>query len=70
MRSAVRGGKVYVSGEPGFEEAWSANMREIHESWVDDWRRKHIARLATDLAYQAEFALRMAEYDRAFAKHA
>lgn len=50
---ATRGGRAYRPGDEGFEEAWSANLRDI----IDDWSRKlavrHAECMATDPAYRA-----------------
>jgi hypothetical protein len=69
MMYATRDGKFYRRGDPGFEEAWSATMREVDDETRRDWTARHNARLASDPEYAAEWKRRDDEYERLFAPH-
>lgn len=63
---ANRDGKTYAHGDPGFWEAWEANMREWANEWIARAYERHLERLKTDPAYRAKEKALEAEYDRVF----
>lgn len=67
MRAAHRDGKVYRPGDPGFEEAWTANMREAVSAAIRQMDATHAERMKTDPAYRAHHEASMTELERFFA---
>ena len=66
MVSAHRTGKVYRPGDPGFDEAWSANAREMMNEWCRRAEEIRRARMRSDPIYRAQEEATLTEYDRIF----